>query len=148
MPRDPVREANDHDGTFIEKGFENIGEKVGAKPCTSIFATLLVCFLFAAGWAFGETESRPDQQWIAKGSPALVQQAFIKEAWPSNQRFNFFVAKCKDKTKPCNILEAKYVKRIWKVYNDIMNIQINGTKFVEEEVMKEYPKAAAGTFDS
>jgi hypothetical protein len=59
--------------------------------------------------AFGETENRPDAQWIAQGSPALVQNAFVKEKWPSNQRFNFFVAKCKDKTKPCNILEAKYV---------------------------------------
>ena len=65
--------------------------------------------------AFGETENRPDAQWIAQGSPALVQNAFVKEKWPSNQRFNFFVAKCKDKTKPCNILEAKYVWCV--VYN-------------------------------
>jgi hypothetical protein len=45
MPRDPVRERDEHPGNCIEKGFENIGDFVGRKPCTSISLAVLLALI-------------------------------------------------------------------------------------------------------
>ena len=77
------------------------------------------------GFALIVNETRPEKQWVATGSPALEHNEYVKDTWPSNSRFNFFVATCADKDEgSCNVLEAKYIQRLSEIQNDIYNIKV------------------------
>ena len=82
--------------------------------------SLLCSFVFVlaacAGIAFLENETRPERQWVAQNALALQHDAYVKQTWPGNARFNLFTATCKDVDEAqCNILEPKYITRFHEI---------------------------------
>eukprot|EP01048_Picozoa_sp_COSAG05_P019391 COSAG05_NODE_3026_length_2407_cov_6.052860_1_plen_181_part_00 len=67
---------------------------------------------------------------VAQGSISLDQNAYVKQTWPSNSRWNFYAAECKQ--AGCNILDAKYIERLAQIDAKIKAIVIDGDKIVKE----------------
>ena len=89
---------------------------------------LVLCIELCGGNAFLINENRPQEQWVAKGSPSLMHYAYINEIWPSTSRFNFFIATCNESNTEfanCNVLQSDYIKEIYHVHQDIMEIEVD-----------------------
>jgi hypothetical protein len=67
---------------------------------------------------------------VAEGSISLDHNSYVKGTWPSNQRWNFWAAKCKG--AGCNILDSAHLTRLKQVSDEINAIVINGDKIVKE----------------
>ena len=121
-------EAGHHE-TKMEWVFGKIGASVVYRPWTYIICSLVVSLGFAAGFFIPGllvSENRPEKQWVPTGAAALEQKVYVDETWPSTQRFNFFIAKCRGES--CNILEPKYAQRLRDINDKIMNVVIDGQK--------------------
>ena len=87
---------------FGEDKFHAVGKVVAHNPWTTILCSMIVVFATGSGFFVArESENRPDKQWVPLGSPSLKQGDYVKETWPSSQRFSFYIAKCKGEN--CNI---------------------------------------------
>lgn len=122
--------AYDEGGSFVERGFETLGRGVSKHAAPVIGAALVVMIALSSGFSSLEAESRPEKQWVAEGSTSLVQNAYVKSTWPSNQRMNFLAAKCRG--TGCNIFEAKYIQRLALLDSKLKAIVIDGDKLVAE----------------
>lgn len=100
-------------------------------------------------------ENRPEKQWVPAGAPALEQKDYVDATWPSTQRFNFWIAQCKDDNggggggdkngegggeskgkrvgKNCNLMEPKYVQRLEMLNQKIMDIVVDGDEVKKME---------------
>merc|ERR1712225_97462 len=74
--------------------------------------------------------TRPEEQWVARGAPALEQNEAVKNNWPSEQRINMLIANCKG--EGCSVLDVKYIREMKKVHDSILNIVVDGNKITEE----------------
>eukprot|EP00928_Gymnodinium_smaydae_P068258 TRINITY_DN5133_c0_g2_i1.p1 TRINITY_DN5133_c0_g2~~TRINITY_DN5133_c0_g2_i1.p1 ORF type:complete len:1045 (+),score=84.01 TRINITY_DN5133_c0_g2_i1:58-3135(+) len=129
----------------MEGVFEAIGRVVGAHPIKSIAGSFLAIVLCCGGIPFLINESRPEKQWVPAGSLALEHDLYNKGTWPSNARFNFFIATCKDTSADaCNILEPKYVQRLHALTTRIMNITVDGDSIVAE-LDKKYKTSSSSS---
>lgn len=113
----------------LEKCFEALGKKVAYHPWKFIIGSVVLTVLLASGYPKQEQENRPEKQWVAQGTPSIEQNDFIRSQWPSSSAFSAFVAVPKDGG---NVLQAKYVKRLYEKYVAIMNIEVDGDKIADD----------------
>ena len=73
------------------KGLSN-----GLFEVKSLLFSALFVVAACGGIAFLENETRPERQWVAQDALALQHDAYVKQTWPSNARFNLFTATCRD----------------------------------------------------
>ena len=45
-------------------------------------------------------QNRPEEQWVPSGAQALEHNKYTGSMWPSTQRFEFYIAKCKEVLPP------------------------------------------------
>lgn len=111
----------------MERAFEGIGVVVARRPWLSMVLSMIVVLACASGYAFVEDENRPDKLWIPEGSPALFHKEYVDQAWPSSQRFALYIATCGDveEGEPCNVLQARYIKELERINNEIMAIEVD-----------------------
>ena len=116
-----------------ERAFEGIGVEVAKRPWLSILLSSLLVAACATGFAFSVDENRPELLWIPTGAPALFHADFVESMWPAQQRFAFYIASCADVEDPndCNILEAKYVREMNRINEEIYDIVVNSTHALE-----------------
>ncbi len=115
------------DASMMEKQFAKIGRSVTICPWIYIICSFVVSLAFAAGFfvpGLLVSENRPEKQWVPTGAAALEQKIYVGETWPSTQRFNFFIAKCRG--DGCNLLDAKYAKRLRDINEKIMRVTVDG----------------------
>lgn len=86
---------------------------------------------FGAGFAIITSETRPEKQWVADGSPSLLHNDEVSANWPSKLRRNAFVAKCRD-TENCNVFDAKYLKRMQEIHEKILAVTVDGDAIYDE----------------
>lgn len=116
---------------YLELAFEKLGRIVGTHPIKSLVLSFLVAAACAGGFPLLVNETRPEKQWVPAGSLALEHDEYVKSTWPSNARFNFFIATCRDKPEEsCNILEPKYIKRYYELLGKVMEIEVDGASIV------------------
>lgn len=111
---------------FMEDGFEKIGFKVASNPWKTIGFSIFITMAFGYGFALLENETRAEKQWVPDGAVALDHKDYADAQWPSSQRFNIWVATCKKDKPDCNMMEAKYVKELNRIHQNIKAITING----------------------
>eukprot|EP00931_Biecheleriopsis_adriatica_P092828 TRINITY_DN665_c0_g2_i1.p1 TRINITY_DN665_c0_g2~~TRINITY_DN665_c0_g2_i1.p1 ORF type:complete len:1054 (+),score=221.71 TRINITY_DN665_c0_g2_i1:66-3227(+) len=117
----------------IEGFFEKIGRFVGTHPVKVLAGSIIFTLASCGGVSMLKSETRPEKQWVARGALALDHDAYVKETWPGNSRFNLFSATCADVSiDECNILDPKYIQRFHELNEKIMNITIDGNKIVED----------------
>eukprot|EP00948_MAST-09A_sp_MAST-9A-sp1_P001700 g1700.t1 len=131
---------------ILEKGFFQIGLKVGQNPLLFMLFSVIVTAALGYGFASMENETRPDKQWVPSGSKALIHKDYVDAQWPGAQRFSFWIATCKvDNTKfpkgsaeeaaekaKCNLLEAKYLQRLFQLNERIMSVKVDGDAIVAD----------------
>ena len=129
-----AQESEDHPPTMMEKIFITMGMTVAIHPWKFIIASVLISLGFASGFfTVLVTENRPEKQWVPDGAPALEQKDYVDKTWPSEQRFNFWIAQCKkDKNAVpgtgCSLLEPKYIQRMQELNQKLMDIVIDGAE--------------------
>eukprot|EP00931_Biecheleriopsis_adriatica_P092827 TRINITY_DN665_c0_g1_i5.p1 TRINITY_DN665_c0_g1~~TRINITY_DN665_c0_g1_i5.p1 ORF type:complete len:1050 (+),score=219.74 TRINITY_DN665_c0_g1_i5:53-3202(+) len=117
----------------IEGFFEKIGRFVGTHPVKVLAGSIVFTLACCGGVSMLTSETRPEKQWVARGALALDHDAYVKETWPGNSRFNLFSATCADVSlDDCNILDPKYIQRFHELNEQILNITIDGDKIVED----------------
>eukprot|EP00946_MAST-07B_sp_MAST-7B-sp1_P001662 g1662.t1 len=125
----PAKDSADshHDASILERGFANVGKSITLCPWIYIICSVVVSLAFSAGFFIPGllvSENRPEKQWVPLGADALEQKIYVDETWPSTQRFNFFIAKCRG--EGCNLLDAKYVRRLRDINERIMRVTVDG----------------------
>lgn len=134
-----AQESEDHPPTMMEKIFITMGMTVAIHPWKFIIASVLISLGFASGFfTVLVTENRPEKQWVPDGAPALEQKDYVDKTWPSEQRFNFWIAQCKkDKNAVpgtgCSLLEPKYIQRMQELNQKLMDIVIDGAEVKESD---------------
>eukprot|EP00438_Fugacium_kawagutii_P018158 Skav206358 [mRNA] locus=scaffold3448:230697:241751:- [translate_table: standard] len=145
----------------LENFFEKVGKVVGKHPVPwlhvqtvkTLVASLVFTVACGGGFAFLSSETRPEKQWVpagaaesargGTGSLALDHDAYVKQTWPGNARFNFFSATCNDVSESdCNILDPKYIQAFHRINEKVKAIKIDGTKIVKD--LDEAHKISAG----
>ena len=117
----------------LENFFEKVGKVVGTYPVITLIASIVFTAACGGGFAFLTTETRPEKQWVPAGSLALDHDAYVKETWPGNARFNFFSATCADVSEGnCNIMDPKYIQRFHEINEKVKAIVIDGAKIVAD----------------
>jgi len=117
--------------------FGKIGAAVAAKPKISIGVSLFMVFVFASGFSKQVNETRPEKQWVPEGSDALFHKDYVDDSWPGQQRFNVWIATCKDvKQSDCNILESKYLKSLAAIQTKITEVVVDGDALFKDEAFK------------
>ena len=141
-------EAEKHSGVelFLETNFETLGRSVARMPLVYIAVSLVITVIASSGRIWLEAESRADKQWVPDGAQALLDADYVSETWPSEQRFNLWIATCPDidgEPDPnCNMLTADRMQALFDVHNQIMDVVIDGDAIVEEQ-KKNYPNEEA-----
>ena len=75
-----------------EKVFMQIGSSVASRPWTSIAVTVLVVFAASAGF-FVSLDPKIDQTICGfSNAPALGHGKFVKDNWPSQARYEFYMS--------------------------------------------------------
>ena len=126
--------SEEHPPTMMENIFIAMGMTVAIHPWKFIIASVLISLGFASGFfTVLVTENRPEKQWVPDGAPALEQKDYVDKTWPSEQRFNFWIAQCKkDKNaapgEGCSLLEPKYIQRMQELNQKLMDIVIDGAE--------------------
>lgn len=109
---------------FLESLFHQVGLAVAYNPWRCIVATIVITCAFGYGFSMLQTENRPDKLWIPSSAPALAHNDYVKVNWPSQQRFDLWIATCKDKdTSTCNLLDPVYVKELSRLRNKVVRFQ-------------------------
>ena len=134
---------------FLEKNFEALGRSVARYPLAYIAVSLVVrdalrppwppahcgpgglsagrervqiTVIASTGRIWLEAESRADKQWVPDGAQALLDADYVSATWPSEQRFNLWIATCpdiaEDEPDPnCNLLTAARMQALFAVRN-------------------------------
>lgn len=113
----------------MENSFYNLGMKCGTHPRKFIAVSIFLLFVFSFGATLREDELDPATLWVPKGAVALDHSAYVKEAWPSNQRFNSMLVSPKDGTGS-NMLTVKYIKDWHAIHDKLMAIKIDGDELL------------------
>ena len=83
----------------LEGAFEQLGRLVARMPLVFIGVSLLITIVFSAGRGMLKEESRPEKQWVPDGALALEHGDYVNGQWPSEQRFNLYIATCANDDK-------------------------------------------------
>ena len=128
----------------LEKTFEDLGRSVARYPLAFIGFSLALTTIFSLGTLALKDESRPDKQWVPEGSPALFHADYVSETWPSEQRFDLWIATCADidgEPDPnCNLFTARHMQALFAVHNEIMDVVVDGDTIASEQ-SGDYPDA-------
>merc|ERR1719331_3268001 len=103
---------------------------VARSPWTFIGLSLVVCVAASSGRLVLESESRPEKQWIPDGALALDHMEYVKKAWPSQQRFNMWIAVDQGGG---NVLTAAHMQRLQEINTEIMGIVIDGATTIADD---------------
>ena len=81
-----------------------------------------ITVIASTGRIWLEAESRADKQWVPDGAQALLDADYVSATWPSEQRFNLWIATCpdiaEDEPDPnCNLLTAARMQALFAVRN-------------------------------
>ena len=141
-----AEEGNSGVELFLEENFEALGRSVARMPLVYIAASLVITVIASSGRIWLEAESRPNKQWVPDGAQALLDADYVAETWPSQQRFNLWIATCPDIEEGvpdpnCNLLTAAHQQALFAVHNEIMDVVIDGDKIVAEQILN-YPNDA------
>merc|ERR1719265_959932 len=119
----------------LEGFFEKIGRGCATHPKKMIAGALLIVVIFSWGAAQREDELAAETLWVPKGALALDHNNYVKENWPSNQRFNLLLVEPKGGRGP-NMLSPKMIQDWHAVHEELMEIKVDGdalAKFNPEE---------------
>jgi predicted RND superfamily exporter protein len=109
----------------MESSFESLGRFCGKHPKKLIAFSLFLTFVFSWGASQREEELDPATLWVPKGSTALDHNQYVKDNWPSNQRFNNLLISPKGGTGR-NMLSPKFIQAWHAVHEGLMEIKVNG----------------------
>ena len=113
-------------GGLLERGFASVGRGVVKYPWVSIILSFIITIFVGSGFFVRlETENRPDQLWVPSTAVALEHKDYVQESWPSGQRFDFWIATCKE--ADCNMLSAEVTQRLSDINEKILAIEVDGT---------------------
>jgi len=117
----------------LEGFFEKVGRVVGTHPWKSLLCSVIFVVACGGGFTMLTTETRPEKQWVPAGALALEHDAYVKDTYPSNSRFNLFSVTCNDVDEEnCNILDPKYLQRFHEINEKILAITIDGDDLVRD----------------
>merc|ERR1719420_2904669 len=109
----------------MENSFSGLGRKCGTHPKKLIAFALFLTVIFSWGASKREDELDPATLWVPKGATALDHNEYVKDKWPSNQRFNNLLIRPKEGTG-ANMLSPKFIKAWHGVHENLMEIKIDG----------------------
>merc|ERR1719421_130555 len=107
---------------IIEKQFEKAGRWIARKPYYAIAISIILVAICAGGYPLLKTENRAEYQWVPRGALGLSHKDYADEMWPSSNRFNFWMARCK--TAGCNALDAKHMRELNRIHQEILSITV------------------------
>eukprot|EP00746_Dinoflagellata_sp_MGD_P000639 gnl/MRDRNA2_/MRDRNA2_101146_c0_seq1.p1 gnl/MRDRNA2_/MRDRNA2_101146_c0~~gnl/MRDRNA2_/MRDRNA2_101146_c0_seq1.p1 ORF type:complete len:1048 (+),score=180.42 gnl/MRDRNA2_/MRDRNA2_101146_c0_seq1:333-3146(+) len=114
----------------MENTFSGIGRRCGTHPRKFIAVSIVMLFIFSYGATLREDELDPATLWVPKGAAALDHNEYVKEEWPSNQRFNSLLVSPKEGTG-ANMLTPKFIQAWHAVHEELMDIKIDGDELVK-----------------
>ena len=89
----PETPSKDDDSPWTERAFEKLGQHIAKRPSVYIGVSLVVCIVASAGRS--QLESVGDSEnWVPTGAVALDHQDYVDENYPSELRYNGWIATC------------------------------------------------------
>ena len=130
LAKTPLAKTPLAEGNCLERGFERLGRAVARSPWLYTFGALIVMVGLCSGFATLEAENRPDKQWVPEGAVALDHQDYVRANWPSNARWNSWIAQCA--TPGCNMLDAAHLGALATAHERVMSVVVDGDAIVAD----------------
>mmetsp|Transcript_805 Transcript_805/g.1444 ORF Transcript_805/g.1444 Transcript_805/m.1444 type:complete len:881 (-) Transcript_805:87-2729(-) len=125
-PRTFLEKASDAVDGFLSSNFGSLGTKLGERPKSFMFVSLIITVLCCMGFSGFTSESRPEKLWIPQGTQAQVDQNKYTSTFPKPFRIDYLIGVPSSST---NVLTKANLLSLMELHDNVEAIAVK----VEEE---------------